>query len=131
MNWMLHGALVVLTLAAAITGCGGGGSDDSAPMAATPTGPGYSDPAGAAVTSHTLNLGGRSIAYAATAGHLTAIDLASGTPQASMFYGAYAADGVAAATRPIVFFYNGGPGSATVWLHLGSFGPRRIVPNAP
>lgn len=85
----------------------------------------------AAVTSHTIALGGRSIAYTATAGHLTASDPASGAAQASMFYVAYIVDGTAPATRPIVYFYNGGPGSASLWLHLGSFGPRRVVTNAP
>ena len=52
-------------------------------------------------------------------------------PEASFFYVAYTLDGAAPATRPVTFFYNGGPGSATVWLHLGSFGPRRIATGAP
>ena len=47
-----------------------------------------------------------------------------------MFYVAYTVAGAAAA-RPLVFFYNGGPGSATIWLHLGSFAPRRVVTHAP
>jgi len=47
--------------------------------------------------------------------------------EASMFYVAYAKTGVAAAQRPVVFIYNGGPGSSTVWLHMGAFGPRRVV----
>ncbi len=47
--------------------------------------------------------------------------------EASMFYVYYARKGVAASARPITFLFNGGPGSATVWLHMGAFGPRRVV----
>jgi carboxypeptidase C (cathepsin A) len=47
--------------------------------------------------------------------------------EASMFYVAYFKDGVPSASRPITFFYNGGPGSSTVWLHMGAFGPRRVL----
>lgn len=46
---------------------------------------------------------------------------------AKMSYVAYFAKGAKAEDRPIVFFYNGGPGSSTVWLHMGSFGPRRVI----
>ncbi len=47
--------------------------------------------------------------------------------EASMFYAAYFKSGEQAASRPLVFFYNGGPGSSTVWLHMGAFGPKRVV----
>jgi carboxypeptidase C (cathepsin A) len=47
--------------------------------------------------------------------------------EASMFYVAYFKKGAPAASRPITFLYNGGPGSSTIWLHMGAFGPRRIV----
>lgn len=47
--------------------------------------------------------------------------------EASMFYTAYFKKGAPAADRPILFVFNGGPGSATVWLHMGAFGPRRVV----
>ena len=47
--------------------------------------------------------------------------------EASMFYVAYFKKGAAAEHRPITFLYNGGPGSATVWLHMGAFGPQRVV----
>jgi carboxypeptidase C (cathepsin A) len=46
--------------------------------------------------------------------------------EASMFYVAYFKNGVPSADRPITFLYNGGPGSSTVWLHMGAFGPRRV-----
>ncbi|HET7216073.1 MAG TPA: peptidase S10 [Terriglobia bacterium] len=47
-------------------------------------------------------------------------------PEASMFYVAYFKTGEKAEDRPITFFYNGGPGSSSVWLHMGAFGPRRV-----
>jgi len=77
-------------------------------------------------------VGATTLQYTATAGHLTALfPGASRQPEASFFYVAYTLDGQAPSTRPITFFYNGGPGSASVWLHLGSFGPRRIATGAP
>ncbi|HWF63176.1 MAG TPA: hypothetical protein VN685_01035, partial [Rhizomicrobium sp.] len=58
--------------------------------------------------------------------------------EASMFYVAYFKKGAPAKDRPITFLFNGGPGSATMWLHMGAFGPRRVstpgdahVPAAP
>jgi len=47
--------------------------------------------------------------------------------QASIFYAAYFKSGEPSGDRPITFFYNGGPGSSTVWLHMGAFGPKRVV----
>jgi len=52
---------------------------------------------------------------------------AGGGAEASMFYVAYFKKGVPSASRPITFLYNGGPGSPTMWLHMGAFGPRRVV----
>ncbi|HEY5206886.1 MAG TPA: hypothetical protein VIJ63_20155, partial [Roseiarcus sp.] len=52
---------------------------------------------------------------------------ANPTAEASVFYVAYFKNGVPSRDRPITFFYNGGPGSSTVWLHMGAFGPRRVV----
>ena len=86
---------------------------------------------GAAVTSHAITLNGTTVPYTATAGHLVARDPHNGQPQAAFFYVAYTAQGKDAATRPVTFFYNGGPGSASVWLHLGSFGPRRLATGVP
>jgi carboxypeptidase C (cathepsin A) len=86
---------------------------------------------GAAVTHHAIALPDSTIHYTATTGHLTARDPQSGQPKASMFYVAYAADGKDPATRPVTFFFNGGPGSSSVWLHLGSFGPRRLATGMP
>ena len=69
-------------------------------------------------------------AFQANTGHLTAMSSA-GTPRASMFYVSYALLGVDPASRPVVFFWNGGPGSSTSWLHLGSFAPLRLETYAP
>jgi len=48
-------------------------------------------------------------------------------PEASMFYFAYFKSDTKGAPRPVTFLYNGGPGSSTVWLHMGAFGPKRVV----
>src|ERR1700678_3547026 len=85
----------------------------------------------AAITHHTATIGGVPIAYTATAGHLVAVDPASSKPAAKFFYVAFTADGAAPSTRPVTFFYNGGPGSSSVFLLLGSFGPRRIKTSMP
>jgi len=76
-------------------------------------------------TSHVLRIDGRDIRYTATAGTLPLKD-AGGKVVANMFFVAYAKDGEDRRTRPITFFYNGGPGSASVWLHMGSLSPRRV-----
>ncbi|MEO9078505.1 MAG: peptidase S10, partial [Rhodanobacter sp.] len=72
---------------------------------------------------------GKRIDYKAVAG--TLVLHGSGDhedqPEVSMFYAAYFKKGADASKRPITFIYNGGPGSATVWLHMGAFGPKRVV----
>src|SRR5579859_2061607 len=80
----------------------------------------------AAVTHHSLALGGREIAYTATAGHLVIVDPSSSKPTAKVFYVAFTEDGPDTSERPVTFFYNGGPGSSSVFLLLGSFAPERI-----
>jgi len=79
-----------------------------------------------AVTHHRLTLGGRSLAYTARAGTIT-LRNGSDQPIARVFYTAYTLDGAAPAKRPLTFLYNGGPGSSTMWLRMGSFGPVRVV----
>jgi len=76
-------------------------------------------------TRHSAIVDGRTIPYTATAGTLTIRD-AEGKPTASIFYTADTVDGVPGSHRPVTFFYNGGPGSASLWLRMGSFGPERI-----
>lgn len=82
------------------------------------------------VTQHTLALNGETIHYTATAGNLILRD-DKGEPNGSMFYVAYTKDGAEAKSRPVTFLYNGGPGSSTLWLHMGSFGPMRIETASP
>src|SRR5207248_4842751 len=78
------------------------------------------------VTHHQVTVNGQSLRYTATAGRLP-IKNGEGTTEALMFYAAYTLDGADAATRPLTFAYNGGPGSATIWLHMGALGPRTVV----
>jgi carboxypeptidase C (cathepsin A) len=84
-----------------------------------------------AVTHHTIALGGKTIAYTATAGHLVTVDPSSSKPSAKMFYVAFTQDGVNCDTRPVTFFYNGGPGSSSVYILLGSFAPKRLKTKMP
>ncbi|WP_082751449.1 hypothetical protein [Burkholderia sp. MSMB1459WGS] len=84
-----------------------------------------------AITHHVVTLNGTPIQYTATAGHLVTTDPDSSQPNAKIFYVAYTADGKDANTRPVTFFYNGGPGSAAVWLLLGSYAPKRIKTSMP
>ncbi len=78
------------------------------------------------VTRHTMPLDGKQLAYTATAGTLVLRD-DKGAPRASMFYVAYVLDGVEnPAKRPVTFSFNGGPGSAAVWVQLGAFGPKKV-----
>ena len=79
------------------------------------------------VVSHQqVTINGRVLRYTATAGRLP-IKRADGKIQAEMFFVAYTLDGENAGQRPLTFAFNGGPGSASVWLHMGALGPRRVV----
>ena len=104
----------------------------------------------ASTTQGTVEVEGQHIAYTAVAGTLTVgateeqdamlgpdgrplpgtatlpKDPAKAPPTAQMFYVAYFKQGADAGQRPITFLYNGGPGSSTVWLHMGAFGPKRV-----
>lgn len=78
-------------------------------------------------TRHSVTIGGQRVDYDATVGNVILQDTA-GQPIASIFYTAYTRRGVRdASRRPITFAYNGGPGSSSVWLHMGALGPRRVV----
>ena len=78
------------------------------------------------VTHHQVTVDGKLLRYSATAGRLP-IKRGDGKIEAEMFYVAYTLDGQDAAMRPLTFAYNGGPGSASIWLHMGALGPRRVV----
>lgn len=83
----------------------------------------------ASITHHTLAINGKDLAYTATAGHLVIVDPSSSQPEAKIFYVAFTADGnntTDKTARPLTFFYNGGPGSSSVYVLLGSFAPKRI-----
>ena len=78
-------------------------------------------------TQHKITVGGATISYTATAGTLIVRD-ASDLPYASVGYVAYTQNDLAdPSRRPVTFSYNGGPGSSSIWLHMGALGPRRIV----
>ncbi len=143
-------SLAALGVALLVASCGGGGGGSTPPPTPTPTPPplpgAFADPVtysgaatanvsapqeGAAVVPFRMTLGAKTIDYTATTGHLTASDPVSGQPAVSFFYVAYTAGTLDPSKRPVTFFYNGGPGSSTLWLHLGSFGPKRIVTAIP
>ena len=78
-------------------------------------------------TSHEVTIGGQSIPYTATAGTQPVWD-DKGMPIASLFYTYYERSDVDDRTsRPLVFSFNGGPGSASVWMHIGYTGPKQLV----
>ncbi len=78
------------------------------------------------VTHHQITVGGKLLRYTATAGRMPIKDEA-GTIEAEMFYVAYTLDGAEPNTRPVTFAFNGGPGSSSIWLHMGALGPRKVV----
>ncbi|MGH9483273.1 MAG: S10 family peptidase, partial [Terriglobales bacterium] len=81
------------------------------------------------VTHHQIQIGGQTLSYTATAGRLPVAD-ATGKTEAHIFFVAYTLDGQQSPNRrPLSFIYNGGPGEPAIWVHLGGFGPRRIVLN--
>jgi carboxypeptidase C (cathepsin A) len=85
----------------------------------------------AAITRHVIALAGKRIPYTAKVGHLVTVDPSSSKPDAKIFYVAFTADGVPATSRPVTFFYNGGPGSSSVYVLLGSFAPMRLKTSLP
>jgi carboxypeptidase C (cathepsin A) len=113
----------------------GHASQPSAARSATdkPSASAIAEPAAtesATPSRHSITINGRTLKYTATAGTLIIRD-SSDQPQASVFYVAYTLDGAKAAQRPLTFLYNGGPGSSSMWLHMGSFGPVRIETASP
>src|SRR5437660_8484056 len=78
------------------------------------------------MTHHQMMVDGKLLKYTATAGGLP-IKRGDGKIEGEMFFVAYTLDGQDAAKRPLTFAFNGGPGSASIWLHMGALGPRRVV----
>src|SRR4051812_47713119 len=77
------------------------------------------------ITHHTIRGGGKTLNYTATVGMMP-IKNAEGETEAHIFFMAYTLDGPRDPKRPLMISFNGGPGSSSVWLHLGLVGPRRI-----
>jgi len=80
------------------------------------------------VTHHQIAVDGKTLKYTATAGRLP-IKRGDGKIEAEMFFVAYTLEGQEASRRPLTFAFNGGPGSSSIWLHMGALGPRRAVLN--
>jgi len=80
------------------------------------------------VTHHTINLPGGPLTYTATAAQIP-LRNENGEVECRMFCATYTKDGENPRTRPVTFAFNGGPGSATLWLHMGALGPKRAPMN--
>lgn len=111
----------------------------AAPLVAAPTADGAMEKAATtepvpeeqrSVTRGTVTIDGQAIDYTATVGDLLIRDDGD-QPVARMTYISYVRDGISdPASRPVTFAFNGGPGSASVWVHLGAFGPKRVLLDA-
>ena len=124
----LLAALAIGVLSAGAPGQAPEGGEEDAPAAAGEDGSEVEedDESDHVVTSHTVAVAGRELAYTARAGTLE-LARENGEPRARVFFVAYTLDGVEdPSVRPITFCFNGGPGSSSVWLHLGTIGPRRV-----
>src|SRR5262245_27605570 len=107
------------------TGQTGGGQQGRPQPQATPT---PEEPP--VVTKHSINVGGNTINYTATAG-IMPIKNREGEVEDRMFFVSYLVDRPEGGpARPLTFSFNGGPGSASVWLHMGAIGPKRVKMNA-
>ena len=78
------------------------------------------------VTKHQIKIGAETINYTATTGYMLMKD-ENDSLKAKLFFIAYTKDGEDVSKRPVLFAYNGGPGSASVWLHMGAIGPKKVV----
>jgi carboxypeptidase C (cathepsin A) len=103
-----------------------GEPDGAAPAAAAAATPPPKAEEKISTTQHTIQIGGQTIKYTAVAGTML-LKKEDGTPTASIFYIAYTKDDADLAKRPLTFAFNGGPGSSSVWLHMGTLGPKRVV----
>ena len=103
---------------------------EKAQMQANPeSNPGILDAANRSVTQHTFKTTGINLNYTATAASITVRDKRS-NPMGQIFYVAYLAEQKEKHPRPLTFVFNGGPGAASAYLHLGGLGPRRVAFNA-
>jgi carboxypeptidase C (cathepsin A) len=124
-TWLLAAAALAVSLSAPVVAGEEPAADAKADAkpAVTPA-PVPAAPA-PAVSHRRVTLSGKPIAFTATAATIDLKD-GKGETDARMFYVAYTAEGADAKQRPVTFAFNGGPGSASLWLHMGSFGPMRV-----
>jgi carboxypeptidase C (cathepsin A) len=116
-------------LAAVLLAGGAAGRAEETKPAEAPKPPAEKPEPKSHATKHTVRIDGQPVAYTATVGW-TVLEDDKGQPRARFGYTAYTRDGVAdPAKRPILFAFNGGPGSSSIWLHMGILGPRRVVVN--
>jgi carboxypeptidase C (cathepsin A) len=125
--WKVSGVVCFLALA---IGLRANAQQPAAAAPATPATP-AADAAAAkeesSVTDHSIKVGGQTISYKATMGSIQ-LKNDAGDATALIFYTAYTKSDVKdMSQRPVAFIYNGGPGSASIWLHMGAFGPRRVI----
>lgn len=141
LRWLLVPALCVAWNAIAAEDAAGGGKGPKADSAAEAynkdvaeeVNSGWTKPPveeQLSTTTHSIKVQGKSLGYVASAGTLTVRDV-DARPTASVFYVAYTLGKEADPKRPVTFLYNGGPGSASLWLHMGSFGPMRVQTTDP
>ena len=135
-------AIAVLSIAPLARSQGRAATPAPAPAQTTPGGRGRGGVAGPGpavggevdetpvVTKHSIQVNGKTLAYTATVAQMPLKD-ASGETEAHIFYTAYTLDGADHGKRPLTFCFNGGPGAASIWVHMGSMGPRspKLMPN--
>lgn len=118
-QFFLNAAVMLIVCAAPVFAAESGAAEDQAPETPPPE-PRQS------VTEHEVRIDGQTVRYTATVGWL--IQREDEKPVARFGYTAYVRNGAGAnATRPLTFAFNGGPGSSSLWLHMGILGPQRVV----
>jgi carboxypeptidase C (cathepsin A) len=132
---MNRGILILLLFALAfipLSPAAFGAPDKEAPAAAPADEPadrpGALDAAYSAITRHTLKAGKETLEYTATAASITVMDREE-EPAGRIFFIAYRLENKTGGDRPVTFVFNGGPGAASAYLHMGALGPRRVVFN--
>ena len=125
MRQMNRPVSIALAMALAALAAPAAAQDSGDKAAAAETDAGAIPPPSVSVTRHKGNFGGQAISYTATTGE-TYLKAEDGTPRASIFSVSYVKE-PRDPNRPITFLFNGGPGSGSVWLHMGAFGPKRVA----
>ena len=125
MRQMNRPVSIALAMALAALAAPAAAQESGDKAAATEKDAGAIPPPSVSVTRHKGNFGGQAISYTATTGE-TYLKAEDGTPRASIFSVSYVKE-PRDPNRPITFLFNGGPGSGSVWLHMGAFGPKRVA----